>query len=106
MIDSKTIEIVSQKLIEAYNPVAIYLFGSYAWGEPNENSDLDLIILIKDTDEKPQKRIKPAYVALRGLGIPKDILVYTVEEFEKNSVEPFNLLYKVKNEGVKLYEAA
>ncbi len=74
----------------------MYLFGSYAWGEPNDNSDLDILIIVRESKEKPYKRMKPAYVALRDLRGSMDILVYTVEEFEKSAKEPSTLFYKNK----------
>lgn len=106
MIDKQTIGLITQKLVEAYRPKAVYLFGSYAWGRPDEGSDLDLLVVIEHSGEKTYQRLKPAYVALRGLGVPKDILVYTVREFEEQAREPSTLVYKIKREGVKLYEAA
>ncbi len=39
-------EDVKNRLVRAYNPLTIYLFGSYAWGTPTEDSDLDLVIVV------------------------------------------------------------
>lgn len=103
MINNETIEEVKKRLIKAYNPVAIYLFGSYAWGSPTEDSDLDLLIVIDKSNEKSYKRAMPAYDALFGMGISKDIIVYTKEEFEKISSNITTLGYKIKNEGELLY---
>jgi len=106
MINRQVIEVIKNKLVTVYNPITIYLFGSYAWGEPTEDSDIDMLVIVNDSQEKPNQRIKSAYIALRGLGVPKDILVYTKEEFERSAFEPSTLIYKIKNEGVKLYEVA
>ena len=103
MINNETIEEVKKRLVKAYNPVAIYLFGSYAWGSPTEDSDLDLLIVIDESNEKSYKRTMPAYDALFGMGISKDIIVYTKEEFEKISSNITTLGYKIKNEGELLY---
>jgi DNA polymerase sigma len=46
MINKRILEEVKEKLIKTYNPLEIYLFGSYAWGCPDEDSDLDLLIII------------------------------------------------------------
>jgi predicted nucleotidyltransferase len=106
MVDNYKIEIVVQKLVVTYQPQRIYLFGSYAWGYPNNESDLDLMVIVKESSEKPYQRLKPAYRALRGLKIPKDILVYTEGEFERQASEPSSLFHKIKTEGVKLFEIA
>jgi predicted nucleotidyltransferase len=59
MIKNKSInDLVSQivdKIIREYQPKKIILFGSYAYGEPNEDSDIDLLI-VKNTDKKPIDR--------------------------------------------------
>jgi predicted nucleotidyltransferase len=106
MIDNSKIDLVVQTLVATYEPQSIYLFGSYAWGHPNDDSDIDLMIIVKESSEKPHQRLKPAYRALRGLKVPKDILVYTEKEFEQQADEPASLFFKIKNEGVKLFEAA
>ena len=102
MLDNSKILDITEKLIVIYNPTTIYLFGSYAWGSPEEHSDLDILIIVENSDEKMYKRMKPAYQALRGLKIPKDILVYTVQEFKRYENDPSSLMFKIKNDGMKL----
>lgn len=99
------LEIIKDRLIEIYSPIAIYLFGSRVWGIPDENSDFDILIIVEKSEEKPYERILKGLHALRGLMIAKDILVYTKDEFENLTSDVSSLCYKVKREGVKLYEA-
>ena len=106
MIENEKIAIIVQKLVETYQQRSIYLFGSYAWGQPDKDSDIDLMIIVKDSPDKPHQRLKPAYRVLRGIKVPKDILVYTELEFERQAEEPSSLFFKIKTEGVKLFEAA
>jgi predicted nucleotidyltransferase len=106
MINKEIIEIVKNKLIETYYPEEIYLFGSFAWGKADKDSDIDLLIVINKSEEKPYKRVIKGIRALRGLKIPKDIIVYTKEEFNKLSEDISTLCYKIKHEGIKLYGAA
>jgi predicted nucleotidyltransferase len=106
MVNKETIEEVKNRLVKAYNPVAIYLFGSYAWGSPTEDSDLDLLIVIDASNEKFYRRMDPAYDALFGMGIAKDIIVYTKEEFDNVSQNITTLGYKIKKEGTVLYARA
>lgn len=100
------IEQMKNRLINEYKPKGIFLFGSYAWGTPDDESDVDLVIIVEQTDEKPQKRISRALKALHGIPVSKDILVYTQVEFDRISSDKSSLLYRIKIEGVKLYEAA
>jgi len=106
MISKEVIEEVKNRLIKTYDPVAIYLFGSYAWGSPTEDSDLDLLIVVAKSDERSFDRIRPGQRALFGLGISKDMIVYTKEEFEKNSRNVTTLCHKIKNDGMLLYTRA
>jgi len=106
MIEKETIEEIKKRLVEVYNPIAIYIFGSYAWGCPTEDSDLDLLIVIDKSDEKTYKRPVAGYRALRGLNISKDLIVKTKKEFEQASDNITTLSYKVKNDGELIYARA
>lgn len=50
-----TLQQIVQRLVEAYRPQRIVLFGSLAYGEPDADSDIDLLI-VKETDEPPLER--------------------------------------------------
>lgn len=106
MINQELIEEVKQRLVKTYNPVAIYLFGSYAWGTPTEDSDLDLLIIVDSSDERPIKRSIEGYKALWGLEISKDIIVYTKSEFEKAAKKEMSLSHKIKLSGKVIYARA
>ena len=106
MIKKDTIDIVITRLVNVYAPIGIYLFGSYAWGKPNEDSDLDLLVIIKESLDKPHKRVIKGLKSLRDLRIPKDLIISTENEFEKSSSYKASIFYKIKEEGKKLYETA
>ena len=106
MINKDMIEEVKNRLVKAYDPVAIYLFGSYAWGTPTEDSDLDLLIVIDKSDERPIKRSLTGYKVLWGLEVAKDIIVYTNEEFEASAQKEASLSCRVKNHGKMIYARA
>jgi predicted nucleotidyltransferase len=106
MIHSQVIEEVKNRLVKAYDPIAIYLFGSYAWGTPNEDSDLDILIVVDASEEKSYKRPILGYQALRGLNISKDIIVHTKDVFDRRSNEITTLEYKIKKDGRILYARA
>lgn len=106
MIDKKTIQDVIGTLVKAYQPLEIYLFGSYAWGQPNDESDLDLLIVVEKTDEPSFKRPAKGYKELYDLMVPTDILVYTKKEFETFSKDASRFCFKIKNNGRKIYAKA
>lgn len=56
------------------------MFGSYAYAEPNTDSDIDLLVIVSQFDEPGYRRARVAYKALRGIAMPIDVLVMTGEE--------------------------
>ena len=107
MKNADVIERMVRKLVEEYRPEKIILFGSYAWGEPDSDSDIDLFI-IKDTDKRKLDRMAEVRRILTGLHdfIPLDTIVMTPEEFRSRSGlrDPFVL--SIAEEGKKLYETS
>jgi predicted nucleotidyltransferase len=103
MINKQTINDVKHKLVAAYDPLNIYLFGSFAWGTPHEESDLDLLIVVSKSSKNSYERAVKGYHALRKMTIPKDILVLTKREFDERSNDVTTLCYKAKHEGKLLY---
>jgi len=93
-----------KRLVEVYQPQTIFIYGSMAWGTPHQHSDIDLLIIVDHSDETPYNRILKGTKALRGLRVPKDILVYTRAEFEEMAGDRASLCYKIKQEGIKAYE--
>ena len=98
-------EIVS-RFIDLYNPKEIYLYGSYAWGSPTVDSDVDLCIILNESDKSQADRIRDGLRALKDINIPVDLLVLTEHEIEHRKDHPSTLIFKIYHSGKKLYEAA
>ena len=71
-------EIVSN-LVEAYDPLTIYLFGSMARGEAGPDSDYDLMVIVPDDPPPERRRSRLAYERLWDTGRAADVLVWTEE---------------------------
>lgn len=72
-------------IIREVSPEAIILFGSHARGDARPDSDVDLLIVETEPFSPQRSRRKEAarlYMALKGLAISKDILLYSRDEFE------------------------
>lgn len=82
MVTVEQINEIVKRVVSNYHPEKIILFGSYAYGEPTEHSDLDLLI-IKDSDLPRYKRGREVRKYIRGLKVAVDLVVYTREEVEK-----------------------
>ena len=59
-----TIDAAVAHLVAEFKPEQIWLFGSYAWGEPDEHSDLDFLIVVPQSDVSPLKRAQRAHHCL------------------------------------------
>ncbi|WP_018250397.1 nucleotidyltransferase domain-containing protein [Orenia marismortui] len=107
LVTPEQISIIVNRLIKLYHPELklIYLFGSYAWGTPNQHSDLDLMIVVKDSKLKPHKRAVKAYKALRDIMVAIDLIVYTEAEYQTLLEDEFSLCNHIIKEGKKLYES-
>ncbi|MGC9367659.1 MAG: nucleotidyltransferase domain-containing protein [bacterium] len=93
-------------LIKVYKPLDIYIFGSYAWGVPDSESDVDFLITVKNSNEKNYLRPIKGLKALKGLNVPKDILVLTSDELRTQLSHPSSIFRKIKDKGIKVYESS
>jgi predicted nucleotidyltransferase len=105
MIGKDKISEIVDKIALGYNPDKIILFGSYAVGNPNENSDLDLFVIKESELPRPQRTFQVRKM-LYGSMIPIDIIVYTPNEIEESKGNKFSFVYEVLKTGKTLYERA
>lgn len=95
-----------RKLITAYSPQQVFLFGSYAYGEPDQDSDLDLLI-IKETKQTPfQRRVEVGrMVQDKSRRTPIQPLVITPQELEERIQNGDPFLMEIVEKGELLYDA-
>jgi len=91
------------KFLKPFKPEKIFLFGSYSWGKPNKDSDIDLLI-IKKTNKNPYKRIPEARLHLLKINRPFDILVMTPKEIKKRLELDDFFIKEIIQKGKLLYE--
>jgi uncharacterized protein len=102
-LEQSILDEMVRRLVAEFRPEKIILFGSCAWGEPTEDSDIDLFVIVPESDERPVHRMQRAHHCLGGLGVSKDILVKTRAEADRYRHVRASLEYKVFNEGRVLY---
>ena len=100
---SKALSEIVRRLSEEFSPETIYLFGSHAWGNPDAGSDLDILVVVTESDESPVARAQRAHGLMWGIGVPLDIIVQTRREFERFLGVKASLSYKIAHEGNRLY---
>ena len=96
---------IVQRLVAALSPECIYLFGSQARGDAGPDSDYDLLVVVHTSALPRYRRDQAAFEALLGVGVAKDVLVLTHNEFERQRTVVCSLAATVEREGVLLYAA-
>lgn len=105
MVTEMEIQDITKKIVEFIQPKKILLFGSYAKGTANEHSDLDLLVIVENSELPKRKREVLLYNKLgTRYSFPKDILIRTTSEMEewKNVRQAF--ITSAANESKVLYE--
>lgn len=102
-ITPELIQEITQRIVEHFDPQRIVLFGSWARGEAQPHSDIDLFIEMESDLPRPKRAVEVS--ELFGLRYwPMDIVVWTPEEVERNEGVWGTLLSIVEMEGEVLYE--
>ncbi len=93
-------------LIEKFQPEQVILFGSYAYGSPTEDSDIDLLVVksVKTSARAEATAIRKAFQPLRrrGANLPLDILVRDPEDLKKRLKEGASFHSEIFSQGVRL----
>jgi len=97
------LRIATQRLVAEFQPEEIYLFGSRAWGIPRGDSDVDLMVIVPHSDERPIRRDQRAQKCLGRLDLSADVLVRTRREVERVRNIAGSLAADVLRNGRKIY---
>ncbi|MCK5280948.1 MAG: nucleotidyltransferase domain-containing protein [Cyclobacteriaceae bacterium] len=103
MISKRKISDIVNKIAKNYDPDKIILFGSYAIGTANDDSDLDIII-VKKTDKPKNKRGREVRRFLLGSMVPIDLKIYTPIEFENERNFSLSFLNSAIKNSIVIYE--
>ena len=93
----------SRRIAEEFKPERIILFGSYAWGEPTEDSDVDLLVVLPHRGFSARKsaeirlRLRPRFAL--------DLLVRTPADIRRRASCGDTFITQVLARGKVLYEA-
>ncbi len=103
MIRKKIIKEATKRIAEQFHPQRIILFGSYARGTADAKSDVDLLV-ISPLRKRRRTLILEINRSLWGLGLARDIVILTPEEFEIEKEIPGTIARYAFKEGKLLYE--
>jgi predicted nucleotidyltransferase len=105
MQDNQMIELITECIVREYQPDKIILFGSWARGDADKKSDIDLLVISDREESLPRyKRGLDVRLLLSQFQAPKDILFYTHKDVERWRDVPHTFVNTVLREGRVLYE--
>ena len=96
---------IVRRLVEALSPRRIYLFGSQLYGEPTPDSDVDLMILLRDEEFSSEDQDQRGYRCLRGMFLPIELHFHGEREFERRATVANGFEHEVISKGLLVYAA-
>jgi uncharacterized protein len=108
MVRDKRIREIIRRMVEKikreYHPQKIILFGSYAWGKPTQESDIDLFIIKNTTASRIDRAVKVRTILdEENAQFPLDVLVYTPEEIKRRLEIEDDFVIEILEKGEILY---
>ena len=102
-IPMRAIRAVAKRIADKFQPERIILFGSYAYGRPRPESDVDLFVIMDTPLRSRQQRLEISR-AISPRPFPLDIIVRTPRQVEERLALGDSLLLEITTRGKVLYE--
>jgi predicted nucleotidyltransferase len=94
---------IVRRLVAEFDPEQVILFGSHAWGVPHEDSDLDLLVIVGDTEERELDMAVRAHRCMRGIPVSMDLIVKTRKVVDRFAHVYASLEAEILERGKVLY---
>jgi predicted nucleotidyltransferase len=102
-VTEEALQAIVHRLVTGLHPHKIVLFGSYVYGTPTADSDVDLLVIM-DTQARPVDRYLCVSRLLRPRPFPLDLLVKTPEEVAQALDRNDAFIREIMDQGRVLYE--
>src|SRR5215813_3863898 len=102
-VTEEALQAMVHRLVTGLHPHMIVLFGSYSYGTPTADSDVDLLVIM-DTTARPVERYLRVSRLLRPRPFPLDLLVKTPEEIAQALAREDAFMHEITTRGRVLYE--
>jgi uncharacterized protein len=94
-----------RRIVMRFNPERVILFGSHARGAAGPDSDVDLLVVMHSKGSKRAQAVE-IYGLLAGMGVSKDVIIVTPDEFEAYCDAPRTVIRTARKAGKVLYDRA
>jgi len=95
---------VTRRIVRAAKPSRLLLFGSAVSGRMTEDSDLDILVVVRGPVHR-RRMAQEIYRSLRGVGVAVDVVVATEEDLQNYGQRAGTILKPALREGRVIYEA-
>ena len=103
MVEMERIRDLTSQIVREFSPERIILFGSHAYGEPNPDSDVDILVVLPFKGKPVRKAIE---IRNRiNARLPLDLIVRTPEQVEYRIANNDWFMREIVEKGRTLYEA-
>jgi len=98
------LESIVKRIVDGYHPDKIILFGSYAYGTPTEESDIDLFIVKDDNRKSVDRFCEVMRILMDVKGIPIEPLIFTRTELSNRMNLKDDFIMEIMDKGRVMYE--
>lgn len=103
-LNRETIEAVTRLIVERFEPEQVIMFGSCARGDTDENSDLDLLVVLPQGVEPPRHG-NPIHAAIADhFLLPVDVLIRSADVVAKYRRDPNSMISRMLEDSEVLYD--
>ena len=103
-VDEKLLQEIVRRIVNTINPLRIILFGSWAYSKPHKGSDLDILVVVDDGVTSKYDVAVKVYGTLRGILIPKDVVITTPNMIKEWENVPQAFITTIVRKGRIVYE--
>jgi predicted nucleotidyltransferase len=103
--DQHLLDEIVARTVAAADPIRIILFGSAARGTMRPDSDLDLLVVVRDGVHR-RRTAQAIYQSIGGIGITKDVVVVTESDVREYGRNPSLIIFPALTEGKEIYHGA
>jgi len=103
MISREEIQAFVDQVVKRFRPTKVILFGSYAYGKPNADSDVDLMVVMRHRGSGVKVATQIRLACRRQF--PMDLLVRSPAELRKRMKMGDTFVQEITSKGIVLHEA-
>ena len=103
-LNRESIQTITQLIVQRFQPEQIILFGSVARGSADENSDLDLMVVLRPGEEPPLRGNPIRHAIAERFLLPVDLLIRSYETFTTHRPNPNSMLSRMLEDSEILYD--